>query len=182
MGPVLRRARPESYVLDIGDNRQDARDGRPALVAVIHRPTVRTWREYQVQRFQLEAAHQVANPDKPAKLTLDEEHQVDGWLFARCVGPLYYGRPGDAPDAAWVQTGPLVLEDGEVVTDGAALWALQDELEREVASPLVSDILAALFDRATFDAGTLANLVSRSGSAGSAAPTDGIAETVSAGA
>lgn len=178
--PPLVRATPEPYVLDLADNRERAARGESALVAIIQRPTVRVWREYQQARFERALAHRQADPTAPDKLTPEEEHAVDGLLFARCVGALYYGER--APDGTWATVAPFTLADGTEVKDGTALWRLQDDLDREGASAMLSDILAALFDRATFMAGTLANLVSRPGSPDFAAPIGGTAETAATGA
>jgi hypothetical protein len=185
MGLTLTRRIIEPYVPDVADNRARARRGERATIATIARPTVRIWRTYQEARVrqELERARAASAPTTPGTRipdvelptldleagrssppTFEDRTEVDGLLFRPCV----------------LELTALALDDGTAITTGAQLWDLADELDREIAAPLITDLLAAVFDRATLSAGALRNLVSPPGSPVSAAQTDGIAETVGA--
>lgn len=190
--PVRRRT--ESYVPDAGDNRVLAETGGPALIATLQRPDVRLWGDYLTRRRdrllargalpEVAAAAPVDDaPGKPApapQLTADEAYEVDGFLFSACVRRLFIGMRGPA---GWEEIEPYRMDDGTLLDTGAALWALKGELDfADGISGLFADLEGAIFDRATFDAGTLATFPSRSGPPVSEAPTAGTAETVGAAA
>jgi hypothetical protein len=171
MGLIVTRRITEQYVPDVADNRARARKGLPAVVATIARPNVSIWREYQDARYRQDLERLQAGVDTEKRVELpprppgfDERTGVDGILFRQCV----------------LELTELALDDGTPITTGAQLWDLADDLDREVAAALVTDLLAAVFDRATLTTGALRNLVSRSGSPVSAAPTGGTVETAAA--
>ncbi len=176
--PVLHRRRVETYLPDVTDNRAAAQAGAPALCVTIQRPTVWDWQEHHVARAQQVLRLREADPT--AELSREAERGLEGILFATCVQRLWIGQR--LPDGTWQEIGPLTIEDGTPIETGAVLWAMQGELDYDYASSLVADLRAAIFDRATFTAGTLAHLDWRSGSPSSMAQTDGIAATVVVGA
>lgn len=178
--PTLTRARRDSYVPDVGENRAAAAAGQPALIATFQRPTVRMSHEYMRRRLDVLRSHQPLERDTAPALTPTEERETEGFLFGAAVQALWIGQADGA--GGFEKLGDYALDDGTPIPTGAVLWALQDELDREGAAPLIADLQSALWDRATFDQGTLGHFGSRSGLPGSEAQTAGTAATVAVGA
>ena len=144
----------ETYVPTFEGNRERYRRGEPHITVELRPPTAGVRRRYTaaiVQRT-LELARATGKPAEEIALPPMDD-AVEGPMFAACIRAIHG-----------------LTVDGIAVHDGAALWALRDDLDQH---GFYVELWSAIRDRETLDAGSVRFLGSPGGSA--AAATNGTA-------